>query len=462
MIKKYYEENKLQGKKSPLFNQCESIYKKDDFDKIDYSNIEDAELIEVYEGDILYELETWKKGKDTNLNDIFSKKMRQSIMQMFDITGHMICSRIPEPKLTEEDLKNYKSDYKDLEDINKWEYSGREKIFASKLNEYENDINVIMTFEIRKNTSNSSRDCARTSRTFSFNNDIIPIMKELLALPKPKNAWARLWCNYSYNDIQKYIQPVYEEYLRIKEKIDKSNEREKLFVKENDEKQVLCVTFKDSNEWWFFDGLCGFDIFEKHKEIQTYLQRQKKASSSYDEGEKSVEYAIEWFIKANSDKHIVTITGDCESKYRFNCILLNKPDFIDDPQEYDHILVCPAGVILIETKNWKDRIEIREDGKWIRENGDETKGIESPAFQIRRHELMMKEIIPNINIHNLLCFSNPKIIIDGRENFTDCTIITIEQLEKTLTEICSEDLYTSEDIDRIVNTINEHKVNIQS
>ena len=38
---------------------------------------------------------------------------------------------------------------------------------------------------------------------------------------------------------------------------------------------------------------------------------------------------------------------DCESKYRYNCIMLKNASFIDEPQEYDHILVTPSGISIL-------------------------------------------------------------------------------------------------------------------
>ena len=200
------------------------------------------------------------------------------------------------------------------------------------------------------------------------------------------------------------------------------------------------------------------ELHRQQKKQEEELHQQKKDNSN-DDGEKNVEYVLKWFI-ASTQQNIVSIKGDCESKYRLNCILLNKPDFLDDPQEYDHILVCSAGIILIETKHWKGVLEIRDDGKWIRQNeSNVASGEKNPKLQLRRHELMLQKIIPNVKIYSLLCFSNEHLIINGKENFKDFPIITIEQLEDKLLEISSVNLYNDEEINRIVETINNHKIN---
>ena len=120
----------------------------------------------------------------------------------------------------------------------------------------------------------------------------------------------------------------------------------------------------------YLQDKCGFDIFEKEKEINQklleYKEKQRKLKNSFNHGENNVEYIIKWFVASNDGKHILAIKGDCESKYRYDCILLRNPEFIDEPQEYDHILVTPAGIVIIETKDWKGTIDINADGKWIR------------------------------------------------------------------------------------------------
>lgn len=207
-----------------------------------------------------------------------------------------------------------------------------------------------------------------------------------------------------------------------------------------------------------FENFCSFDLKENH--IKAPLS-QKKLENAKNHGEKDVEYVLKWFLASN-DQHIVAIEGDCESRHRYDCILLCKPDFINEAQEYDHILVTPAGVVLIETKHWKGSVEIRPDGKWLRKPDAKTPatGVESPKLQMRRHELVMQEILPSVPVHSILCFSNSSVIIDGRENFKDYLVITIDQLEDTLSSLCATGHYIAEEIDQMVVTINAHKTNI--
>jgi hypothetical protein len=166
-------------------------------------------------------------------------------------------------------------------------------------------------------------------------------------------------------------------------------------------------------------------------------------------GEKDVEYVIKWFMATQKDT-IISIAHDCESKYSSNCILLNNPEFLNDPQEYDHILVTKSGIIIIETKHWEGNIQIRPDKKWIKEKDGDIVGLKSPDFQMKRHEILMKSIFPNTPVHSILCFSNPTVIVDGAENITDYPVITIEQLSTTLSDLCDDNVYGNDDIKNIV------------
>jgi hypothetical protein len=250
---------------------------------------------------------------------------------------------------------------------------------------------------------------------------------------------------------------------------DRKNYKQRLalrdqFVSQHRGKQVLVVYFHEMPTKYYLEGECGFDVWEKEQEINQALKEfeiiRKKEKNSFNSGEKKIEHALKW-INASNEKKYVSIAGDCESKYRFNCILLYNEDFIDEPQEYDHIIVCCAGVIVIETKDWQGTVEIRNDGKWIRTNPDGKFGVASPKVQMRRHEALLGSILPNVPIYSVLCFSNDSVVINGRENFKNYPIITIDELEDYITDICENARYSAEDIEAIVERIEQHKYNVK-
>lgn len=203
---------------------------------------------------------------------------------------------------------------------------------------------------------------------------------------------------------------------------------------------------------------CEFDIYEKKEEIDAIV---KKLQNSNDAGEDEVEYAIKW-LRAESSVPLEEIRKNCESQYRYGCILLKKSSFIEDAQEYDHILVSDMGIILIETKHWKGQVDIHSDGKWVRDpnNDGQIKGIENPLYQIQRHEALMKSILPHVPIHSLLVFSNPSLILKGSENCNMCRVIYLDKLKETVMNIFSTSKPIDGTIDDCVNEIEKYKVNI--
>ena len=228
----------------------------------------------------------------------------------------------------------------------------------------------------------------------------------------------------------------------------------------------LVVTYEEGRQQIFCADTSTFNIYEAYQELNAKFPKAKRLREikskirHNNSGEEEVEYAIKWFL-ADTKENVVSVKKDCESKYRYGCILLGSPDRIDEPQEYDHILVCNPGIILIETKHWKGKVEIRPDGKWLRSSDDSgtMTGIKSPLFQIQRHETLIKTILPHVPVFNILCFSNKSAILDGVENFTEFPIVYVDQLKDTLSKIISSANSSVNGLDYIIDKIEKNKVN---
>ena len=410
----------------------------------------------------LLEIEQSINGNNIYANDVFSDTLLLRLKSVLNDFSHYICRKLPEPQLTKSDLDNYRSDYKDLEKISNWRVFNYGSLsLKSATFDDDGDASILWSFMVQKHTGHES-DRANTTRIIKLS-QIIPILDEMVNLPKPKNAWSAFWSNYSYKDIQSKLKPVLEEYLKGIQKINLRISKTDAFIENHKDRLALCVELIDGTSKIYLDGCCGFDIFLKESELLSCLEKhdrhQQKLKNSNNDGEKRVEYAIKWFMSAN-DAPVISIKNDCESHHRYNCIVLCKPDFTNEPQEYDHILICSAGVILIETKHWKGQIEIRKDGKWVRKSADDGSitGVDSPKFQMRRHEVLMQKILPSVPVHSILCFSNASTIIDGQENFTEYPIISIEQLEETLNKLCSNKNYTADDITQMASIVESYKI----
>lgn len=211
----------------------------------------------------------------------------------------------------------------------------------------------------------------------------------------------------------------------------------------------------DGQVFFEFENDCGFDLDQKLSEIQKI---QTKLSFSADPGEKNVEYALKWFLNDRKDAYVVSIKKDCENKYRYSCIWLKKSDFIDEPQEYDHILVCSAGIVLIESKYWKGLVKILPDGQLIRQTEEAAPyGDADTVTQMHRHKVLMEKIAPGIPIYNILCLSHSSVIMEGGEFCSDFSIINVSQLDHYLSGLCTKKMFDKGQIDKIAAVINSYK-----
>ena len=151
------------------------------------------------------------------------------------------------------------------------------------------------------------------------------------------------------------------------------------------------------------------EVAEQLREKDEYLDNKKNGVI----GEKEVEYALKWL-----DSSYVRIPKTSEGKYGEKSIVLYNPDFIDESQEYDHIIIGKQGVFLIETKNYAGKLIVDKYGNWrrIKKDGVE-EGERNPIQQLRRHEKLLRSIIgDDIPIISIICMAHPKMIIEGVEN----------------------------------------------
>lgn len=169
-------------------------------------------------------------------------------------------------------------------------------------------------------------------------------------------------------------------------------------------------------------------------------------------GEEAVEYVIKW-LKADGYKSIVK---DCLSKYGNVCILLKNTDYIDEVQEFDHIVVGENGVFIIETKNYAGVISISAEGDWIQEKDGTRKGIKNPVQQCNRHYGVMKSIVGDVPVTTVICIANDGVIIEGRKN-CKMPIIKVELLQDFIKGVKVERKLTESEIKDITKRIQSKK-----
>lgn len=350
-------------------------------------------------------------------------------------------------------------------------YSGSIQNWSNRYLKIQEDIIPLLKF-CKSEAEKRRKEIASKNRKIRDKNAAIDLQRRSSAIGKFFAPSKREYINEANDEFIKIIPEVNNLQEKLSKEIYRINQEQARFERKQAwiQKyygQAFLIIQNGTKYQLFFEKECNFSIANAKNEIRNAVielqAEQKRAENSMNSGERAVEYALKWFL-AGCSTHIVTIKNDCSSSYRDNCILLSKPEFIDEPQEYDHILVGSFGVVVIETKHWKGRIEITPDGKWLRYRDDATEpeGVTNPKTQIKRHEMLLQSILPNVQIHSILCLSNDTAVIEGVRNFTEYSLVRLDQLGETLTNLLEINTYTNAEIDEIVQQIEQHKVSIAS
>lgn len=151
------------------------------------------------------------------------------------------------------------------------------------------------------------------------------------------------------------------------------------------------------------------DTAKEACKIEKYLENRRKGLH----GEKEVDYALKWL-----DKSYATVPKIADKKHRVNTIALINPDFRNESQEYDHIVIGKQGVFVIETKDYSGKLIIDTYGNWIRMKADGTReGERNPLQQMDRHIKLLRSFLKNdIPIIGVICIAHRKTIIEGKEH----------------------------------------------
>lgn len=139
---------------------------------------------------------------------------------------------------------------------------------------------------------------------------------------------------------------------------------------------------------------------------QAVRRAQRRAGRA---AEEAVEALLRRWVRRRRGWHLVE--RDCSGPYSDRCILLLPPRS-QAPQELDHVLVGPAGVVAVETKNYGGVIQVVSDDVWRRgRRGERLRKTESPAAQVRRHESVLRAVLPpGVPVYSVVCIAN-----DGAE-----------------------------------------------
>jgi len=198
---------------------------------------------------------------------------------------------------------------------------------------------------------------------------------------------------------------------------------------------------------YFYDASSAEEAYQQ-KQILDY----KENKSAGEAGEKSVNYTLSWLDATQ----YIQIEARSVDKAGGKCILLKNINFIDEAQEYDHIIVSEKGIFVIETKNLKGKIVIDDDKNWSREVDGNYVGMKNPLQQVRRHEKVLKSFLPkDTPIISIICIANDQAIIEGSKNF-ELPIVKSDRLDEFIETYVPERCMTQEECQECIKLIYAH------
>ena len=171
-------------------------------------------------------------------------------------------------------------------------------------------------------------------------------------------------------------------------------------------------------------------------------------------GEVAVDYVLKWL----PDMYCV-IEKDCQGKYDDNVIILENTTFVDESQEFDHLVIGPQGIFNIETKNYAGKLSIDQNGNWYRLKKEETEWVveENPAQQLFRHHVLLQSIVgDSVPIIDVICMAHPNLKISGQGN-SHIPVVKRDLLADFIVNCCPAGL-SNEEILMIRDKINACKV----
>jgi hypothetical protein len=156
------------------------------------------------------------------------------------------------------------------------------------------------------------------------------------------------------------------------------------------------------------------DKEEVEEELKYELKNLSKLKGKLEAGKKGemeIAYYLTWL---NNNYHA------------FNDICIYSEKYGN--QQIDHLVVGPNGIFHLETKNINGTIKITDTGDWILEkklrNQLLVEGMESPHHQIRRHELVLKDLLAQhfkpkelakLHLEPIVAMANSRTIIEGKD-----------------------------------------------
>ena len=193
---------------------------------------------------------------------------------------------------------------------------------------------------------------------------------------------------------------------------------------------------------------------------QEQEERERIARELGEAGEREVNYKLKWWLAEHSAYR--SIAADCVSKYSGGCIRIAAWDYMKEPQEIDHLLVGPAGVIHIETKNYVGTIRVDDTNYWDRDmrNAGHFTTTESPAFQVKRHAALLSKIVgEDVPVCGIICLANPNVKLQDADN-SEIPVVKLGELPELLDALdkSTASPLTAQKVTEVIGKIEKAKV----
>ncbi|SDW78906.1 Nuclease-related domain-containing protein [Lachnospiraceae bacterium KHCPX20] len=178
--------------------------------------------------------------------------------------------------------------------------------------------------------------------------------------------------------------------------------------------------------------------------------KEESIASAGKKGEEEVSYQLSWL-----EDSLYKVIQSQENEH----IVIQNLEYRDESQEYDHIVVGPCGVILIETKAYSGEISIDSDGNWKRrKGGNDWIGVTNPVQQVVRHEKLIRSFIPkNVPIHSFICIANDRAIIEGGSNSL-IPLVKSDQIVTRIESLKTDTSLTNTEVSECAKLIEQHMI----
>lgn len=155
---------------------------------------------------------------------------------------------------------------------------------------------------------------------------------------------------------------------------------------------------------------------------------------------------------------------DREKYAVINNLVLENPSGNTYSTQIDHLVISTYGIFSIETKNYKGLIFGYEYGKrWIQNIYGTKNDFMNPILQNYSHMQAVKSILrkyyPNMRYFSVVAFS-PDAKVKVKVN--DSVICKMSQVSRNIKELSDKEILNSNDLKKIVELIEENKLNISN